>query len=66
LNFEKKTIEKATLKPVCWFRYVDDTFVIWPHGQEKLKVFLNHFNGLQNKIKFRMEKKKKASFHSWT
>jgi len=33
---EKNAIEQATHKPACWFRYVDDTFVIWPHGQEKL------------------------------
>jgi len=43
--------------PVCWFRYVDDTFVIFPHGQEKLTEFLNHLNGLHNKIQFTLEKK---------
>ena len=37
-DFEKKTIDQATHKPVCWFRYVDDNFVIWPHGQEKLTI----------------------------
>ena len=31
-NFEKKAIEQAAHKPVCRFRYVDDTFVIWPHS----------------------------------
>ena len=55
-DFEKKATEQATNKPVCWFRYVDDTFVIWPHGQEKLTEFLNHLNGLNNKIQFTMEK----------
>jgi hypothetical protein len=55
-HFEKKAIDQATHKPVCWFRYVDDTFVIWPHGQEKLKEFLNHLSGLHNKIQFTMEK----------
>jgi hypothetical protein len=55
-DFEKKAIEQATHKPVCWFRYVDDTFVIWPHGQEKLTEFLNHLNGLHNKVQFTMEK----------
>jgi hypothetical protein len=54
-GFEKKAIEQATHKPVCWFRYVDDTFVIWPHGQEKLTEFLNHLNRLHNKIQFTME-----------
>jgi retron-type reverse transcriptase len=54
--FEKKAIEQATHKPACWFRYVDDAFVIWPHGQEKLTEFLNHLSGLHNKIQFTMEK----------
>jgi len=53
--FETKAIEKATHKPACWYRYVDDTFVIWPHGHEKLIEFLNHLNGIQNKIQFTME-----------
>jgi len=33
-NFGKKAIEHATHERICWFRYVDNTFVIWPHGQE--------------------------------
>jgi retron-type reverse transcriptase len=64
-DFEKKAIEQATHNLVCWFRYVDDTFVTLPHGQEKMTEFLNHLNGLHNKIQFTMEKKKKATFHSW-
>jgi hypothetical protein len=52
---EKKAIEQTVLKPVCWFRYVDDTFVIWTHGQEILTEFLNHLNRLHNNIQFTME-----------
>jgi hypothetical protein len=37
-----------------------DTFVIWPHGQEKLEDFLNHLNGLHNKIQFTMEKEQEG------
>jgi len=37
-DFEKKAIEQETHKRVCWSRYVDGTFVIWPHGQEKLPI----------------------------
>ena len=55
-DFETKAIEQATHKPLRWFRYVDDTFVIWPHGQEKLTEFLNHLSGLNNKIQFTMGK----------
>jgi hypothetical protein len=31
-------LEQMTHKPVCWFRYVDDIFVIWPHGKETLTI----------------------------
>jgi hypothetical protein len=55
-DFEKRAIEHATHKPTCWFRYVDDTSVIWKHGQEKLPEFLNHLNGLHNNIHFMMKK----------
>jgi len=55
-DFENKAIEQAAHKPVYWFRYVGDTFVIWPHGQKKLTEFLNYLSGLHNKIQFTMEK----------
>jgi hypothetical protein len=38
--FEEMVLEAATHKPLCWFRCVDDTFVIWPHGPGKLAEFL--------------------------
>jgi len=47
-DFEKKAIKQATHKPACWYRYVDDIFIIWPHGKEKLTDFLNHLNGIHN------------------
>jgi len=59
-DFEKKTIEQATHKLVCWFRYVDDTFVTWPHGQEKLTEFLKHLNSLHNKTQIIMEKEEEG------
>jgi hypothetical protein len=59
-DFEKKAIEQAAHTPICWFRYVDDTFVIWPHGQEKLTELLNHLNGLHNNIQFAIEKEEEG------
>ena len=29
-------------QPKLWLRYVDDTFIIWQHGSEKLSDFLDH------------------------
>jgi hypothetical protein len=65
-EFEKKATKQAAHRSVGWFRCVDDTFVIWPHGQEILAEFLNHLNGLHNKHSLQWKKKKKATFHSWT
>jgi len=36
---EKNVPEQVTHKPACWCRYVDDTSVIWPYGQEKPTSF---------------------------
>ncbi|KAG8236204.1 hypothetical protein J437_LFUL016712 [Ladona fulva] len=33
-QFEEKALNAAKKKPKCYFRYVDDTFVVWPHGEE--------------------------------
>jgi hypothetical protein len=55
-DFKKRAKHHATHKPTCWFRYVDDTFVIWKHGQEKLTEFLNQLNGMHNNLRFTMEK----------
>jgi hypothetical protein len=54
-DFEQKALESAPLKPKCWFRYVDDTFVIWQHRRETLDAFLNHLNTRHDDIKFTME-----------
>lgn len=47
-DFEKKEVEQVIQKPACWFRYVNDTSVTWPHGQEKLTVFLNHLKWISH------------------
>jgi hypothetical protein len=52
---EKAALESAPLKPRCWFRYVDDTFVIWQHRPDKLKDFLHHLNSIHQSIQFTME-----------
>ncbi|XP_019870071.1 uncharacterized protein LOC109598606 [Aethina tumida] len=57
-KFEQKAIETSKHKPSVWYRYVDDTFVIWKHGQEKLDQFLKHLNSQHNIIEFTMELEK--------
>jgi hypothetical protein len=38
-----------------WLRYIDDTFVVWPHRQSQLQEFLIHLNSLRPSIQFTME-----------
>ena len=38
-KFEKEALKSYPLKPSLWKRYVDDTNVIWPHGENELKMF---------------------------
>jgi len=38
-----------------WKRYVDDTYVVWPHGRESLTGFFDHLNSQLESIKFTME-----------
>ncbi|PNF15534.1 hypothetical protein B7P43_G16534 [Cryptotermes secundus] len=54
-DFEERALDLAPHKPRCWFRYVDDTFVIWSHGPDKLQDFLNHINSINQCIQFTME-----------
>lgn len=55
-DFETKALALSPLKPNLWRRYVDDTFNIWPHGEEALDSFLQHLNSLHPSIQFTMEK----------
>ena len=42
------------MQPKLWLRYVDDTFVIWQHGEDSLHSFLNHLSGIRESITFTM------------
>jgi hypothetical protein len=60
-HFEKMAIDSAQLKPSFWVRYVDDTFVVWPHGPERLQQFFEHLNSLRPSIQFTMEMESDSS-----
>ncbi|XP_049792346.1 uncharacterized protein LOC126199468 [Schistocerca nitens] len=63
-QFEAQALDSATCKPKVWYRYVDDTFVVWSHGEEQLGEFLRPLNSLHANITFTMEveKDKKLPF----
>ena len=37
---ETSFLETQEMKSLVWFRYIDDVFFIWTHGQEKFDSFL--------------------------
>ena len=44
-----------------WFRYVDDTFILWLH-QEDVQTLLDHVNSIRPSIQFTMEKEQDNKF----
>ena len=55
---ETSFIETQEMKPLVWFRYIDDVFFIWTHGQEKLDSFLEELNRCNSYLKFTYESSK--------
>ena len=53
--FEEKMLESFEKKPMIWWRYIDDIFFIWEHGEESLKVFIEQVNMFHSTIKFTAE-----------
>ena len=43
-ELEEKIPRKAEFKPYLWWKYTDDIFFLWEHGEEKLKSFVDNIN----------------------
>jgi hypothetical protein len=61
-HFEKQVISSTAKKPTRWYRYVDDTFVVWPHGKDELQRFLKHLNSIHSRWKLN----NRALYRFWT
>ncbi|KAJ8017586.1 hypothetical protein HOLleu_44904 [Holothuria leucospilota] len=51
-NLEKEFLSRQILKPQIWLRFIDDIFMIWPHGEDSLKIFVENINSFHSTIKF--------------
>ena len=51
-KFEQQFLTTQALQPLFWWRYVDDIFLIWPHGESKLHSFYTSLNEFHHAIKF--------------
>jgi hypothetical protein len=63
---EEIVLDTADNKPAKWLRYVNDTFVVWPHGPARLQQFIHHLNIIRPTIKFTMKLKLMMPFSSLT
>ena len=54
-ELEEEILREVELKPYLWWRFIDDIFFIWEHGEEKLKEFIDVLNKKHPTIKFTAE-----------
>ena len=59
-DLEETIINTFEEKPMIWWRYIDDIFFIWEHGEESLEKFLNKLNSFHPTIKFTVEYSKET------
>ena len=57
-KIETKLLQKSPLQPTFFKRFIDDIFLIWPHGEEQLQKFLEMINTHHKMIKFTEEHSK--------
>ena len=48
--WEKQLLDGAGFKPLMYFRYIDDIFGVWLHGEQELNNFQNRANQINPKI----------------
>ena len=51
-ELEEEILRKAEFKPCLWWKYIDDIFLLWEHGEEKLNSFIDNINNMHPTIKF--------------
>ena len=49
---ERELLDTSVLTPEHFFRFIDDIFSIWLHGEAKLIEFIDHLNSFHPTIKF--------------
>ena len=60
---ETDFLESQKLKPMVWFRYIDDIFFIWTYCELELQRFLEELNETHTNLKFTNKlSKEKISF----
>ena len=51
-NLEGRFFSDCDILPLVWWRYTDDIFMLWQHGEKELKKFFEILNSYHPTIKF--------------
>ena len=51
-SLEEDILNNSLFKPLVWWRYNDDIFMMWKHGGEELQQFLETLNFYHSIVKF--------------
>ena len=54
-DLEERIFKYTELKPRIWWRYIDDIFFLWEHGEDSSKQFIETLNACHPTIKFTVE-----------
>ena len=52
-DWEAKALKKCPKKPLCYFRYLDDILLIWPHSRTEFDTFFQILNNHHPSIKLK-------------
>ena len=47
-RLETKALAGFAQKPLTWKRFIDDIFLVWTHGEQSLKNFIDYLNSLHD------------------
>ena len=50
--FEEEVLERSVKKPLAYYRFLDDIFIIWQHSLEEFRDFFHLLNNYKPSIKF--------------
>ena len=51
-DLEKRFFNDCDISPLVWWRYEDDIFMLWQHGEKELEKFLEKLSSYHSNIKF--------------
>ena len=54
-SLEEDKLSNSLLKPLVWWCYIDDIFMMWVHEEEELQRFLEALNCFHPNIQFKTE-----------